>query len=314
MNFLASPAILFFLFGIGLHLVTGKQFFHESIRKILAFYLLLAIGLKGGVSMTQYSDGVFTIISFFTAATAIAFLQPLIGNWLLKRTTSLDRVTSAALAAHYGSISLVTFVAAIAFLEQLQVPYKPYMTALMAILEIPAILSGIWLIQKHQTANEPKKSYASMLLHETPLLLIGGTFIGLLIKEPGFQNLSGLFATPFQGILCLFLFAMGELVAANKKDLKHFNWKVISFGLYMPLLGSILSLFLIKIFHLDTGTAFLFMVLLSSASYIAVPAAMQIAAPSAKSTLFVPMTLGISFPFNLLIGFNIYYFLVKVFT
>jgi hypothetical protein len=309
---LFSPALLFFLFGMFVRWVTNKEVFSPTVRKCLSLYLLIAIGLKGGVLISENSEGALLIIGIFAAALILAFCQPFLGNWLLKKTTKLDKVTAAALASHYGSISLVTFIAAMSFLDQHQITYKPYMTSLMALMEVPAIFSGIFLIKKHEmTKNNEKIPFGSLIMQETPLLLLGGNLIGMLLGKTGFEPISGFFTTPFQGALALFLFCMGELVAANKEDIKLFKPSLLLFGIYMPIIGSIFSLLIIKLFGLDFGSAFLCMVLFASASYIAVPASMQIIAPNAKSAVFVPMTLGISFPFNLLIGFFIYYHLIK---
>lgn len=310
---LLSPAILFFLLGCFSGFIKSDLLIPDSISRYLSIYLMMAIGFKGGVALTETTEINGQVISLLLVALGIGFLQPFIGFTLLKMTTKLDRTTAAAVSAHYGSISVVTFITAVSFLQEKHIPYGGYIVAVLALMEAPAILSGL-LIANHgtPTGGERKKSNLREIFTNGAILLLMASFlIGLLTGEKGLEQLTGFLIDPFQGILSLFLLDMGLLVSRQAHQLKEFSFSLFGFGIYMPLIGGGLGAGLANLLGLDIGTGTLFMVLCASASYIAVPAAMRTALPEAKTAVYIPLTLGITFPFNIIMGIPFYFLIAK---
>lgn len=308
-----SPPILFFALGILAGFLKSDLDVPESISRYLSIYLMMAIGFKGGVAIAETPQLDGEVLATIAAGLIIGFLQPFLGYWLLKATSSLDSPTAAAVAAHYGSISMVTFVTAASFLEAGAVIYAGYIVAVLALMEAPAILSGLFIA--HRAAPETVEAAE----HATPrlsreiftngaiLLLIGAFFIGWVSGTPGMEQMEGFLSVPFQGILALFLLDMGLLVSRQLHHLREFTLKLSLFGIYMPLIGATAGIACSALIGLDVGTATLFTVLCASASYIAVPAAMRLALPQAKAAIYLPMSLAITFPFNIILGIPLYY-------
>ncbi|NBX02565.1 MAG: sodium-dependent bicarbonate transport family permease [Alphaproteobacteria bacterium] len=311
-----SPAILFFALGIAAGFVKSDLEVPDSISRYLSLYLMMAIGFKGGVAIANTHDINGEVIAAIGAGLAIGFLQPFIAYGLLRLTSKLDSPTAAAVAAHYGSISMVTFVTAATFLKAHEVVYAGYIVAILALMEAPAILSGLFIAHRSapqiKHANEEKKLMSrEIFTNGAILLLTGAFFIGWITGQPGMDKVAGFLDAPFQGILCLFLLDMGLLVARNLHHLKSFTWPLALFGIYMPLIGAGIGLFTSRMIGLDVGTGTLFTVLCASASYIAVPAAMRLALPEAKAAIYVPMSLAITFPFNVTLGIPLYFALAS---
>lgn len=307
---LFTPAIMFFALGVFAGFVKSDLSVPESISKFLSLYLMMAIGFKGGVAIADTPEINSEVIYTALAGIILGFVQPFLAYGLLKLTTKLDKATAAAVAAHYGSISMVTFVTAATFLDAHDIVYAGYIVAVLALMEAPAIMSGLFLARKGDTV--PNDTGSRSLLHEIStngaiLLLLGAFLIGWASGQSGMNQVSGFISDPFQGILCLFLLDMGLLVARNMEHLKNFTFSLILFGIYMPLLGALAGLGISFMIGLDLGTALLFTVLCASASYIAVPAAMRLALPEAKATIYVPMSLAVTFPFNIILGIPLYY-------
>jgi uncharacterized protein len=309
---LLSPAILFFALGILAGFLKSDLEVPDSISRYLSLYLMMAIGFKGGVAIANTHDLNGEVISAIGAGLAIGFLQPFLGYGLLKLTTKLDSPTAAAVAAHYGSISMVTFATAAAFLTTNEIIYAGYIVAVLALMEAPAILSALFIAHRAapQTKHmqEEKKLLSREIFTNGAILLLTGAFIiGWITGQKGMDKVAGFLETPFQGILCLFLLDMGLLVARNLHHLKSFTWPLALFGIYMPLIGAGIGLLTSWMIGLDVGTGTLFTVLCASASYIAVPAAMRLALPEAKAAIYVPMSLAITFPFNVTLGIPLYF-------
>ena len=307
-----SPAILFFALGILAGFVKSDLEVPDSISRYLSIYLMMAIGLKGGVAIANTDEFTGQIIAAIGAGLLISLLLPFVAYGILRATTNLDRPTAAAVAAHYGSISMVTFATATAFLKANSIEYAGYVVAILALMEAPAILSGLFIA--HRTtpetkthAKEEKKLSREIFTNGAILLLFGAFAIGWITGQPGMDKVAGFLDTPFQGILCLFLMDMGLLVAKNLQHLKTFTWSLALFGLYMPLIGASIGLTVSHVIGLDVGTGTLFTVLCASASYIAVPAAMRLALPEAKAAIYVPMSLAVTFPFNVTVGIPLYF-------
>ena len=316
---LLSPHLLFFALGIVSGLLKSDLAIPEQLGKFFAIYLMLAIGFQGGITIAEAGHMDKKMIATIVSGLLVGLTQPFMGYFLLQKTTQLDKLTAAAVAAHYGSISMVTFVAAINFLGIKSVPYAGYIVAVIALMEAPAVLSGLFIAYKAEpslTAHTPKAS-AQLVRHIATngpiLLLMGAFFIGLITGPKGMQKLEGYLVTPFQGILLFFLLDMGLLVAKHVADLKSFRINLLLFGIYMPLINASIGIGLSMLIGLDKGTGFLFTVLVASASYIVVTAAMRTALPQAKVAIYLPMSLAVTFPFNITLGIPVYFMLAERF-
>ena len=316
---LLSPAIMFFALGILAGFLRSDLEVPDSISRYLSIYLMMAIGFKGGVAIAETPDINTQVLATIAAGIGLGFLQPFLGYALLKLTTRLDNATAAAVAAHYGSISMVTFVTAVSFLQANQVIYAGYIVAVLALMEAPAILSGLFIA--HKTAPETKdvghqvapRLGREIFTNGAILLLMGAFVIGWASGTEGMKKMEGFLVTPFQGLLALFLLDMGLVVSKQLHHLKEFTPKLVLFGIYMPLIGAGFGLLLSRLVGLDAGTGMLFTVLAASASYIAVPAAMRLALPQAKAAIYIPLSLAITFPFNIVIGLPLYHALAQFF-
>jgi uncharacterized protein len=314
-NFL-TPGILFFLLGILAGFFKSDLEIPNSISRYLSISLLMAIGLKGGAALAETHSISVQMLMLIGAGVGFSFLLPFLAFYLLRKTTKLDITTIAAVAAHYGSISMVTFVTASAFLRSAGVDYEGYIVAIVALMEAPAILSGLYLAHKYVPAtrthqNEEKKLSREIFTNGAILLLLGSFLIGWVSGSEGLQKVEGFFVTPFQGVLALFLLDMGLLVSKNLHLLKNFTPALVAFGIYMPCIGATLGALVAWILNIDVGTATLFIVLCASASYIAVPAAMRLTLPEAQASIYLPLSLAITFPFNVIIGIPLYFALAQ---
>jgi hypothetical protein len=303
---LFSPALLFFGLGIAAGLMKSDLRVPEAVSQGLSIYLMMAIGFKGGASLVSAGGLSFTLVLVCGAGLAMSALMPVLSNVILKATTRLDPATRAAVSAHYGSVSIVTFVTATSFLSAAGTPFEGYMVAVLALMEAPAIVTGL-IIAGRAVAKPGTPALSGELFANGPILLLVGSFIiGALTGQSGLDTVSGFFVTPFQGILALFLLDMGLAVSRRVDDMKAFSLPLALFGLYMPLIGASIGLGVALLLQLDVGSGGLLAVLGASASYIAVPAAMRLALPEAKTAISLPLSLGITFPFNIVIGIPLY--------
>ncbi|WP_140984667.1 sodium-dependent bicarbonate transport family permease [Asticcacaulis tiandongensis] len=304
-----SAPVLFFGLGIFAGLVRSNLSMPRSISQFLSIFLMMAIGLKGGMALR--AEGALTLEFGATLIVGVLFglIQPVIGYALLKSTTSLDKATAAATAAHYGSVSIVTFATAVSYLELNQVAFAGYIVAVVAMMEAPAIISGLMLAQGKSEQKRFGHLLAETATNGAVLLLIGSLLFGAVLGSDKLTGISALFIDPFQGVLCLFLLDMGLTVSRNLKHVRQFSLSLLAFGLYMPLIGAVLGTLASRAIGLDHGTAFLFTVLCASASYIAVPAAMRVSLPLAQQAIYIPMSLALTFPFNILIGIPVYFYI-----
>lgn len=310
---LFSPMILFFLLGVIAGFVKSDLEIPEILAKSLALYLVAAIGLKGGVTLAEHQIDSDLISLFSTVMLVCAFI-PLLGYMLLRFTSSLDKLNASVLASHYGSVSLVTFIACSEFLSSLGIMHAGYMVALLALMETPALLSGLYLVRK--TSGSSKVTGHLVVLREvflngTVVLLIGSLLIGYATGPEQIGKISSFFIDPFKGVLCFFLLDMGLIIGRRTAVLKQIDLTVILYGFYMPLIGASIGYLIAASFALDLSETVILMTLFSSASYIAVPAAMKIAVPQADPTIYVTLPLGITFPFNLVVGIPLYYTAAK---
>lgn len=314
---LISPIILSFALGVAAALARSDLSIPEAAAKALSIYLLFAIGFKGGVSVADHGiDG--TLGLALLAGVALSAVLPLVAFGLLKSMTNLGRLDAAAVAAHYGSISIVTFVAGTSVLESQGIGAEGYMVAVAAAMEAPAILSALWLVARGGGSGSKGMDGALMreiILNGSIVLLVGAFFIGWATGPAGLAEISSFIVSPFKGVLCIFLLDMG-LVAGRglRQGGGILRPGVLLFGVLMPLVGSVFGLAAGLLLGLSTGGVALMMVLSASASYIAVPAAMRVALPEANPSLYLTLSLGVTFPFNLTIGLPLYVAVAQMMT
>ncbi|GAA6190456.1 sodium-dependent bicarbonate transport family permease [Phaeobacter sp. NW0010-22] len=307
---LMVPTILFFVLGLLAAVVRSDLSIPEGAAKFMSLYLLLAIGFKGGHSLAEngLSAEVFTALG---AGLVLSFLIPFIAYALLRGMTQLNALNAAAVAGHYGSISIVTFVAASSLLDLTGIASDGYMVAVAATMEVPAILSALWIANRFGREDSTGSVPVRELFANGSIVLLTGAFvIGVLTQDKGMEMIAPFVVTPFTGILCLFLLDMGLSAGRSLLRNRHLlTAGLFAFGIMMPIIGAVLALVVGTVIGLQTGSLFLLMVLAASASYIAVPAAMKIALPQAESGIYLTLSLGVTFPFNITVGLPLYLWL-----
>ncbi|MCC5994872.1 MAG: sodium-dependent bicarbonate transport family permease [Oceanicaulis sp.] len=305
---LTTPAVLFFALGIFAGLARSDLSIPQAVAKGLALYLMLAIGFKGGAAVAELGL-TFDLLLAAGAGVLLSFSLPVIAFALLRLFTKIDRATAAASAAHYGSISVVTFVAGSEFLTLTGLIWSGHMVAVLAIMETPAILTGLWLAGRASKGPDPEarpELIREVLLNGSVVLLIGAFLIGWASGPSGMARLDLFVNGLFQGFLCLFLLDMGLVAARRLGGARKLGWAGAAFGVVMPLIGAFAALPLAWLIGMTPGDAAALMILSGSASYIAVPAAMRIALPEADPSVYLTLSLAITFPFNLTIGIPLY--------
>lgn len=307
---LLNPPILFFFLGMLAVWIHSDLEVPQPLPKLFSLYLLLSIGFQGGVELHKSGLDKQTLITLLAAVTA-ALVVPLYSFFLLRRKLPLGDAT--AIAATYGSVSAVTFIAATSFLSQLKVPFGGHMVAAMALMESPAIVVGVVLFRLSQKRGDPAAARLNWrhLLRDaffsgSVLLLMGSLAIGLLTGEAGEAALYPFTGAIFKGVLCLFLLEMGLVSARRISGLKALGSFPIGFALIVPLVNASLGILAAYLLSLSAGDALLFSILCGGASYIAVPAAMRLAIPEANPGLYVTMALALTFPFNIIVGLPLY--------
>lgn len=314
---LLSPIILFFMLGMAAALLRSQMSVPEAFAKGLAIYLMMAIGLKGGVEMSK-SPLTLEVGLVLLAGALLSFALPAIAFILLRVTTKLDRVDAAATAAHYGSISIVTFVAATEAVRVSGLDASGHMVAVAAIMETPAIVTALFLALTGKQAKsiagaERGELFREVALNASIVVLVGALVIGWIAGEEGTQQVEPFFVDLFQGVLCLFLLDMGLNAGRGLRN----GWRslgitTVGFGLYMPLVSAGITALICMALPIGIGDAALLMTLAASASYIAVPAAMRLALPEAKPSVYLTLSLGVTFPFNVTLGIPIYIWLANM--
>lgn len=308
---LSSPIILFFILGVIATLIRSDLVFPEAFGKAIAVYLLLAIGFKGGVGLAVAGLSVQLVLAV-VAALLLAVTTPLIAYALLRRMTGVAPLDAAAIAAHYGSASLVTFLAATAFLAVRGPAAEPYLVTLLVVMESPAVIIGM-ILARRATSKEPRPGHGlrEAFTNGSVVLLLGATVIGAISDPRRLAEMDGFVVAPFQGILGIFLLDMGLLAGRRLRDLRRIERSLLAFGLVMPLIGAVLGLAAAALLGLSVPGATLLATLASSASYIVVPAAFRHSYPEADTSLAVTLALGLTFPFNLMIGIPLYWGLAQ---
>ncbi|MEX0385978.1 sodium-dependent bicarbonate transport family permease [Spiribacter onubensis] len=305
---LSSPIILFFVLGVLAAFARSDLSIPEAIAKGLSIYLLFAIGFKGGASVASHGVDATLILSLI-AGIILSFAIPLVAFGLLRVMSKLSVTDAAAVAGHYGSISIVTFVAATSVAQSAGLSPEGYMVAVAAVMEAPAILSALWIIARFgkQSAEMEEGLVREILLNGSIVLLVGSFLIGWITGDEGMNMIAPFIQAPFQGVLCLFLLDMGLVAGRGLREAKSvLTPGLFAFGVVMPPIGSVFGLAAGLLLGLSTGGVLLFMTLAASASYIAVPAAMRVALPEANPSIYLTLSLGVTFPFNLTLGIPIY--------
>lgn len=308
---LLSPVILSFALGVIAKLSKSDLAFPEALSKTLAIFLLLAIGMKGGAALdtAQFGQVAWAAVATLLIGTAI----PLWTYLITRRLGGFSVPDAASLAGHYGSTSAVTFLAAVAFLTTTGKPPEGFMPALLALMEVPAIVVALVLLQRNHAPDEKAESMgtaiAQVLASKSILLLLGGLAIGWAAGREGMAEVKAFFVDPFKGVLCLFLLELGMVAASQLSELRA-RWKfLVPFAILLPLAHGVLGVFAGHWAGLSPAGATVLGTLSASASYIAAPAAMRIANPSANHALALAASLGVTFPMNLLLGIPTYHLL-----
>lgn len=305
---LLSPAILSFALGIVATLVRSDLRFPEPLYQALSIYLLLAIGLKGGAALA--ASGLSGVWPALLVSVLLSAAMPLWCFPILRHLLRLDVPNAAALAAHYASVSVVTFLAASAFLDAVRQPYEGFLPAMVALMEVPGIVVALLIAQRSVQSEESTgwlQSVRTVLTGKSVFLLLGGLAIGCLAGEKGMAKVEGFFVVPFQGVLCLFLLEMGMVASRRFSDFGKLGLPLLFFGMIAPLVHATLGILAGQWAGLSLGGAFVLGTLAASASYIAAPATIRLALPQANPAYYLTASLAITFPFNLTVGIPLYY-------
>lgn len=309
---LLSPMVLAFLLGITASLVKSDLKFPEGLYSTLTIYLLFAIGIKGGYKLSLIPLQQFVIPGLM--GLLLGLLIPVWSFFILKKIGKFDETNAAAIAAHYGSVSAVTFGEGIAFLELMHITYEGYLPALLAVMEIPGILAALLIAKKYTSNDSSLKSIMKELFtNKGTVLLIGGLLIGYISGGKGYEQVSPVYDGLFRGILTLFLLEIGLVSGRRIGDLPKVGLFLAIFGIVMPMVHGVLAIMIGKYIGLSLGGCTIFAVLAASASYIAAPAAVRIALPKANPSYYLTSSLLITFPFNITVGIPLYFSISKLF-
>lgn len=310
---LTSPALLFFVMGILAVQLKSDLEIPKSSSKFISLYLLFSIGFNGGreLAHSQFSMEIIWTVLFGLVS---AVIIPIYTFFLLKRRLSIEN--AGAIAAAYGSISAVTFVTAVSFLEFQEVAYSGHMVALMALMEAPAIIVGVILISLYGKKDHNSPKIGNLIGHSftngSVLMILGSLIIGLLASENQAQGISPFTNDIFKGFLAIFLLDMGIISGRKLADFIKSGWFTTLFAIVIPLINGSAVAWMSEMITSSIGDRFMLAILAASASYIAVPAAMKMAVPKANPGLYLPMALAVTFPFNITFGMPIYLSIINL--
>ncbi|MGF1586917.1 MAG: sodium-dependent bicarbonate transport family permease [Bacteroidales bacterium] len=314
---ITNPVLLFFVLGIVAASLKSDLEIPANSSKFISLYLLFSIGFKGGqeLAVSGFNTDILYSLIF---GLALASLIPLYTFFLLQRKIGVSN--AAAVAAAYGSVSAVTFVAAISFLEMQNITSGGHMVAVMALMESPAIIVGVILLMlfNKDEAGSEKVKLKTVIHHSftngSVLMIMGSLIIGIIADAKQAESIKPFTTDIFQGFLAIFLLEMGMVTSRRFSAFLKYGWFVTLFAIFIPAINGCVVAFVSQFITPDPGNRFLFAILAASASYIAVPAAMKLAAPKADPGLYLPMALGVTFPFNITIGMPLYLIIVDYFT
>jgi hypothetical protein len=312
---LTNPTLLFFVLGIVAALIRSDLEIPPQISKFLSLYLLFSIGFKGGMELS-HSGLTREVAITLGLAVLMAVLVPFYTYFILRR--KLDVYNAGALAATYGSVSAVTFITASTFLADKQIEFGGHMVAAMALMESPAIIIGVTLIRlfskdapgesKHGIGHILKEAFSN----GSVLMILGSLIIGIVSDEKQAEGIKPFTSDIFKGFLAVFLLDMGIIAAKRFRSFGKGGWFLPLFGILVPVINACLAIFVAHSLGISDGNAFLLAILASSASYIAVPAALRLAIPEADPGIYIPMALAITFPFNIVVGIPMYFWLLHI--
>jgi hypothetical protein len=300
-----DPVVLFFVLGVAARLARSDLRLPEALYETLSVYLLLAIGLKGGAELARQS--IASIAPVAAAGIALSAVLPLLAYPVLRGPGRLARADAASIAAHYGSVSVVTFAVAQSVLARAGVSVEPQMAVLVALMEAPGIVVGILLAKRDDLGAVGWGRLAhETLFGKAVYLLLGGLLIGAVAGPQGLEPVRPLFGDLFKGVLCLFLLEMGLVAGSRLAELRRAGPFLIAFGLCVPVVFGAIGLAVGSALGLSVGGCAILATLCASASYIAAPTAMRIAVPQANPALSIGAALGVTFPFNVTLGVPLY--------
>ncbi len=306
MGNLLDPAVLCFVLGLAAGLTRSDLRLPRALYETLSVYLLLAIGLKGGVELAR--SPLAALLVPLVGTVGLGLVIPLVAYSILRGVGRLPRPDSAAIAAHYGSVSAVTFAIVLEYLRQAGTAFEDYSAVLLVVLEVPAIGVGILLARRGRPGGAVgwRGIARELLLGKSIVLLLGGLVIGALARPAAMDTVSSLFFDLFKGALALFLLEMGLVASQRLAEVRQVGPFLLAFGIAMPLLSAALGIAVSLAVGLSPGGTAVLATLAASASYIAAPAAMRIAVPEANPALYLTASLGITFPFNIMFGIPLY--------
>lgn len=304
---LLSPMVLAFFLGVLAVLLKSDLSFPEPLYATLSLYLLFAIGFKGGVELSKTS--LEALLRPALATLLLGVLTPLLAYALARRFLRVRQEEAAALAAHYGSVSAVTFLAALAFVQAAGHRAEGFMPTLVAFLEVPGVVIGLLLARAR---GDLREAVREVLVGRSVFLMVGGLLVGFLSGEEGMAKVKAFFVDPFNGALTLFLMELGMVAARRLQDVRRLGARLLAFGTLVPLLHGGLGLLLGHWAGLSLGGGVVLAAMAASASYIAAPAAVRLALPQVSPSLYIAASLAVTFPFNLVLGIPLYYALGRV--
>lgn len=314
-----NPPVLFFFLGMLAVFLKSELSIPQPLPKLFSLFLLISIGLHGGYELSKSGLDAY-VIKALGVAIVMASIVPIYSYFILR--IRLDNYNSVAIAASYGSVSAVTFITGVTYLQTLNVEYGGYMVAAMTLMESPAIVIGLVLaaiftkMDAGEKTEKEKTNWGEILreafLNPSVFLLMGALIIGIVTGEKGWTAMEPLFGNLFKGILAFFLLDMGLVAAKKLYELKKLGFFLIGYAIVMPIVNASIAMGLAYFFGLSKGDAFLLALLGGSASYIAVPAAMRLSVPEANPSIYIPLSLAVTFPFNISLGIPLYYFMINM--
>jgi len=316
LQLLMSPAIVSLLVGLIIGVFTSVSFPPIAVE-LISLYLIFTIGFKGGMCLGVAGQCTPPLLMLTVIGAVIGFIQPFIHYAIVRKTTNLNRVNAAAVATAYGSISIVTFITAVTFLNENNVMYDTFMSAVAGIMEIPALFSGLWLLHKEQRMKGNDgfgvitDIVQAVLATKKIMVIFIGFFVGFLLRNYQTAQFTQLVIAPFTVMLVLFMLDIGIKIAKQRSYIAQLRPALLAFAIYMPIINGLLGLGIAHFFDIAVGSAVLFALLLASASYIAVPALIRTQTDEAKEVIYLPLALGITLPFNILIGLPFFYYLAQ---
>ena len=300
---LVSPIVLCFVLGLVARWVKSDFELPDAVYQSLSIYLLLAIGLKGGAAVSKTPLHELFLPAIVTLTLGV--LTPLSAYFLMRKFGRLGQTDAAATAAHYGSVSAVTFLAAVEAARVGGFQPEGYLAALVALLEVPGIIVGL-VLARNQGTGSLGKAIHDVLTGKSIFLLVGGLVIGTACGAEKIQTVAPFFIDPFKGVLCLFLLELGTVAAGRMRDMKDAGWRLVALGCFLPALHGVIGTAGGILAGMSAGGAAVLGAMVGSASYIAAPAAVRIALPKASPGIYLTLALGITFPFNLMVGIPLF--------